>query len=438
MFSGLEPRKYKRPVGSVGKSLNLDDVDQNITDYLSKLYEHFIYMIRNQIGRAMFESITVQFVLTVPAIWSENAKQRTLEAFRQVPGLPSGYSATLVSEPEAAAVAAIRELRHQDLEVDDSFVVVDAGGGTVDLITYTITSLHPILEVVEAAEGTEHESLSVPMNGLARDEELGINGRGRLKLRPEELHMLFEPEILKVIQLVKEQIDLASVPIRKILLVGGFGSSTYLRERLQIDIGNGIEILQPPNSWAAVVNGAVLKGLALVRPTDYDVPKVKKKARTGRKHYGTEMAVAFKAEKHHSLYSRIFHDDMDGIWRVHAMEWFVKRGDLISEDRPFLKAIQVAQPVSSGRPRSIGYTVYADQSSDVAPLARNDDLQVLCRVTANLDHIPDSRLEKKLGADGVMYYVVRAQIEAVFQSALTEYTLIHNGQRYQTVKAEYV
>lgn len=33
-------------------------------------------------------------------------------------------------------------------------MIVDAGGGTVDLITYTITSLDPILEVVEATGGT--------------------------------------------------------------------------------------------------------------------------------------------------------------------------------------------------------------------------------------------------------------------------------------------
>jgi hypothetical protein len=33
-------------------------------------------------------------------------------------------------------------------------VLCDAGGGTVDLISYTITQLHPKLEIEEAAEGT--------------------------------------------------------------------------------------------------------------------------------------------------------------------------------------------------------------------------------------------------------------------------------------------
>ena len=40
------------------------------------------------------------------------------------------------------------------LEVGESFVLCDAGGGTVDLISYTITDLKPILKVREAAPGT--------------------------------------------------------------------------------------------------------------------------------------------------------------------------------------------------------------------------------------------------------------------------------------------
>jgi hypothetical protein len=36
----------------------------------------------------------------------------------------------------------------------DTFVVCDAGGGTVDLISYTVVKLEPVLEVKEAAPGT--------------------------------------------------------------------------------------------------------------------------------------------------------------------------------------------------------------------------------------------------------------------------------------------
>jgi hypothetical protein len=40
------------------------------------------------------------------------------------------------------------------LKIGESFVLCDAGGGTVDLISYTITNLKPILKVREAAPGS--------------------------------------------------------------------------------------------------------------------------------------------------------------------------------------------------------------------------------------------------------------------------------------------
>ncbi|KAI1372164.1 hypothetical protein F4677DRAFT_463469 [Hypoxylon crocopeplum] len=492
---GLGQGKLRSSAEAVGKSLNFRNVDQNITDYLSGLFQHFVNIIRRQMGTGILEYAPVQFILTVPAIWSDYAKQRTLEAFERIPSLPKGHSTTLLSEPEAAAIAALQEISRHNLTVNDSFVIVDAGGGTVDLITYTITALHPVLEVVEATEGTgdfcgssrlndrfaellisrfrdvagwnqdilndalEHfesntkrrftmnalacdQSFAVPVRGLGYNAELGIHKAGRLSLRSDELHMLFEPDVLRIIQLVKEQIALANVKIQKILMVGGYGSSMYLRERLHIAIqedasmGKNIEILQPPNSWTSVVSGAVMKGLSLANPTNYDVPIVK--ARTARKHYGYVLGVEFDDIEHQTIRPKRYYDGRRGVWRVEAMHWIIKRGKLVSEDTPFLKTLIDSRPVSSGRRREMVMQVYADQVSDEAPLAQNSNVQLLCRVTANLDHIPDDQLDKELGVDGHMYYAVEFQIEAVYRSASTEYTLIHKGRRYNTVTAEYV
>lgn len=40
------------------------------------------------------------------------------------------------------------------IKVGDTFVLCDAGGGTVDLISYTVTSLRPKLEINEVTPGT--------------------------------------------------------------------------------------------------------------------------------------------------------------------------------------------------------------------------------------------------------------------------------------------
>jgi hypothetical protein len=60
----------------------------------------------------------------------------------------------MIYEKEAAAIYALHGLDPHGLNIGDSFVLCDAGGGTVDLISYTITALHPILKVEEAAGGT--------------------------------------------------------------------------------------------------------------------------------------------------------------------------------------------------------------------------------------------------------------------------------------------
>lgn len=65
-----------------------------------------------------------------------------------------GESLQIVSEPEAAATYVLKAMDPHDVRIEDTFILCDAGGGTVDLISYTVSSLKPILKVDEAAPGT--------------------------------------------------------------------------------------------------------------------------------------------------------------------------------------------------------------------------------------------------------------------------------------------
>lgn len=49
----------------------------------------------------------------------------------------------LIKEPEAAALFTLQEMKDKGLNVGDAFVVCDAGGGTVDLISYEIVKMKP-------------------------------------------------------------------------------------------------------------------------------------------------------------------------------------------------------------------------------------------------------------------------------------------------------
>ena len=64
------------------------------------------------------------------------------------------------------------------IQVGDTFVLCDAGGGTVDLISYTVTELQPILKVTEAASGSGRLCGSTFLNRIFQKyliEKLSLN-----------------------------------------------------------------------------------------------------------------------------------------------------------------------------------------------------------------------------------------------------------------------
>lgn len=120
-------------------------------DYLRMIWNYAKEDIVKHRGDNWESIYTPKCVLTVPAIWSPAAKDKTLKIARMA-GLPQDID--LVTEPEAAALAVFKEKNDEDesLKVGDCFVVCDAGGGTVDLISYKIVGLDP-LAVEECAGG---------------------------------------------------------------------------------------------------------------------------------------------------------------------------------------------------------------------------------------------------------------------------------------------
>lgn len=89
-----------------------------------------------------------------------------------------GKNLQIISEPEAAAIYALHAMDPHSIQVSDTFVLCDAGGGTVDLISYTVTELKPILKVTEAAMGSGRLCGSTFLNRIFQKylvEKLGLN-----------------------------------------------------------------------------------------------------------------------------------------------------------------------------------------------------------------------------------------------------------------------
>lgn len=122
--------------------------DALVADYLSALLTHFTTTLIQQRGREIL-ALALDFVVAVPAMWSDAAKARIQKTCEAVSGAP----VKLVTEAESAAAYAVRKIGPRALSAGDGFVVVDAGGGTVDLASYILRTLDP-LAFEEAAPAT--------------------------------------------------------------------------------------------------------------------------------------------------------------------------------------------------------------------------------------------------------------------------------------------
>jgi len=142
------------------RSLNKQPVDI-VADFLTLVKDHLVKTLDEEYRREVWSTLPITLVVTVPAVWSDAAKDRTLQAVRQ-----AGFNTTyfpylkrtiLATEPEAAAIYTIKTLRgtahDQRLAVGDGFIICDMGGGTVDLISYRVAELQPT-SVEEATVGT--------------------------------------------------------------------------------------------------------------------------------------------------------------------------------------------------------------------------------------------------------------------------------------------
>lgn len=92
-------------------------------------------------------------------MWTDAAKHATLQAAK----LAGLSPATLIKEPEAAALYTLHSLNFA-LNIGDAFVVCDAGGGTVDLISYEVVELVPRLKLKELIPGTGGMAGSLGLN----------------------------------------------------------------------------------------------------------------------------------------------------------------------------------------------------------------------------------------------------------------------------------
>lgn len=287
-----------------------------IADYLHAFHEHVTSELKKGFARH-YDQHQFRYCLTVPAMWSDRAKATMREAAIKA-GLINENDhrdrLMLISEPEAAALYCEKKCEQFDLRHGDKFMICDAGGGTVDLIVFEIdersgrklrestkghgqscgsvfldrrmrkllkkkfkeylssipasafeTMMDTFVDLIKPQfDGVEDQFITLPasMNlESLTNPAIGLED-GVLCITAAELKQEgFEPVIKEVLALIEDQLIKAG-SLQAIFLVGGFGSSNYLFERVHQEFSGRVGLVAvPPRCELAVVRGAVYFGL---------------------------------------------------------------------------------------------------------------------------------------------------------------------------------
>ncbi|KAE9377463.1 hypothetical protein N431DRAFT_329570 [Stipitochalara longipes BDJ] len=269
-----------------------------ISDYLEQLFKHTKDELRRL--NEYSANIPIEFVLCVPAVWPSRAcraMQAAMSAAAKRSELGSLVNGSLdnlfiISEPEAAAACVLAE-DNNDIYENETIVILDAGGGTVDAVTYKVTKSHPLRlsdQVVPPGsmlcgasyinerleklllKRLKHEKYLVKngktiksiVEGKVIDFENGEKrlidtanehyepdsiwiddlkansakrfSQNRLIISKREMAWVFEESLSKTANLLREQLEMVKAKgsaVQKVILIGGFGQSPSLQTRLR-------------------------------------------------------------------------------------------------------------------------------------------------------------------------------------------------------------
>ncbi|KAI9661677.1 MAG: hypothetical protein M1821_008915 [Bathelium mastoideum] len=343
--------------------------------YMGAIYQYALKKIEGKVPKSYLEMLDKRFVLSVPAVWSEKAKDTTLRTARNAGIAPI----ELIKEPEAAALFTLHNLKNQGLVEGDAITVCDAGGGTVDLVSYEILRLSPLelkelvpstggiagsriinkrfeqwikdtvgervhLDLKETngyrlamkqfeetlkpafrSENDEDQFVSFPMAQIPDNRAKGIKAN-TLTLTGRDLKGIFDPVFKDIDRLVGGQIIKVQIKrmqerhpkgahVKAVFLVGGFGSNLYLRDALAT-AHPGTQVIQPNDAWSAIVQGAVLsklpKGASVV-------------SSVAEKHYGVCAGSRWDSVRDKGRECEKYWDEYEEVYRCTVMKWYIHK-----------------------------------------------------------------------------------------------------------------
>uniref|UniRef100_A0A0W0G1N0 Actin-like ATPase domain-containing protein n=1 Tax=Moniliophthora roreri TaxID=221103 RepID=A0A0W0G1N0_MONRR len=478
--SAIDPRLPRLPPGK--KPIDL------IIDFLSCLWEYAKEQI-TQVTGAVADLDTADVWLTVPAAWDAQGCSIMRDA-AIVAGLVQSSKAgdkewrdrlRIITEPEAAAVhcAHLTDLHH--LKPSQSFVVCDAGGGTVDLAVYKIIGQMANLEIAEIAARSgancgslfldlrfrelvktlladhpahlDAASLAYFMHSFSESDKLSYAGvqddetmfhftcfnvedvndpsvgliDGQLSIPGVLLRrQVFDPVVEQVLTLIEDQLRKVNQRVDALLLVGGFAGSEYLKQEVEEQFSSRIRIIaRPADADTATLRGAARYGLAQ-RPLVSSV--------IAPRSYIMKVKLPAEQEDWQKRPAYIKNNDAGYPICENRLQYLVQKGAIIRKgQRLSTKFCKYSQNVQDS---SFVAVLYTSESDKIMRYTDEGETTELCKWTVDLSSLPAFQHNASMGQSGGFYTEFEIGLE--LDSAEVRGILLYNNQEWGRVTFDFL
>ncbi|KAF9782375.1 hypothetical protein BJ322DRAFT_1111242 [Thelephora terrestris] len=428
------------------------------SDFMRYLFDSAkaLFISSDQNGRHRWDTVAnnIELVLTHPNGWG-GPQQKLLRAAAVraniIPDTKEGQARVhFVTEGEASFNFCVSHTRAgENLKRGDKVLIVDAGGGTIDISSYVVTSGAPLqveelfrpeclLQGGEFVTARAREMASGKFNitqklkpsrfntpedieafvqkfdeGLKRifsddrgvhyikfgslrddDPKHGIKA-GKLMLTGQQVSGVFEPSIQSTVDSIRENFTEILSMNSFAFLVGGFASSPWLTDQLNRRLSDlGLTFFKPDtNTNKAVSVGAVSFYI------DHFV-----KGRISKFTYGTPRNAPYDPsdpehlKRQHKMYVNLL-----GEKRVRgAFRNMLSKGTKVLENREIRKKMHVVRQGAQPRDALVRITKYDGHMGEPQWMdVEQDRFETLCHVAADISAAP---CIPKLGKSGKMCY----------------------------------
>ncbi|KAE9394398.1 hypothetical protein BT96DRAFT_958796 [Gymnopus androsaceus JB14] len=415
-------------------------------------------------GASLWKAVEhdIQFVLSHPNGWegAQQTKMRRAAVYGGlIPDTDEGKARIrFVTEGEASLHACVLNGLADDGSARSGFLVLDAGGGTLDISSYTIRSQSPlVIEEVAPPDCVFAGSVFVSRRarelfreklknskygtsdavdhitkrfdettkrlfrdqrdpqfilfGSPLDKDLSVGIRnGQLRLSGTEVAELFEPSIQAAVHAIKAQVQASSGMIKSVFLVGGYANSAWLFGQLQERLN--IAVSRPDTQTSkAVADGAI--GFYC----DHHVS-----ARMSKFMYGVEYLRKFDAEdpEHVQRKDRLCELPSGPRLLPDAFDCILARSVKIKESTVFTRKY-CTELTSLSLLSVFEVEIWCYRGGNTVPkwiMREAEHFSTLCLVRADLSPLSSSA-EPKTGKHGRVYWNIVFSVEIHF--GLTEF-----------------